>query len=86
MVNTIKTAISLKKELFEKVNKLARDLNISRSRLFVLAVQHYIKEIENRNMLTEINNAFSDPADPEEIIVQGKMRKKQIENMDEESW
>jgi len=42
MANTVKTAISMQKELFEQVNQLAEELRISRSKLFVIAVQDFI--------------------------------------------
>ena len=40
----IKTAISLQESLFAQAEDLARDLNVSRSRLFVLALENFIRE------------------------------------------
>jgi len=37
----VKVSFSLQKSLFEKVDDLARELQISRSRLFVLAVEDF---------------------------------------------
>jgi len=47
----IKTAISIEKPIFDQVNDLAKKLNISRSRLFVLAAQEYIQRHTNIELL-----------------------------------
>ena len=86
MAASIKTAISMQEELFKEVNRLAGELHVSRSKLFVMAIQDYIKKNESRNMLSKINDAFSDYPDVEEIKVHNKMRKKQAKNIERESW
>jgi len=86
MTTSIKTAISMQKELFEEVNRLAGELHVSRSRLFVMAVQDFIKKKESQNLLSQINNAFSDKLDSEEIKIQSNMRKKQAKNLEREPW
>ncbi|MEN8172206.1 MAG: CopG family transcriptional regulator [Chloroflexota bacterium] len=59
-MKSIKTAISIQKPLFEQVDTLARALNISRSRVFVLAVEEFIHRYQNQQLLEEINQAFDD--------------------------
>ncbi len=86
MATNVKTAISMQEELFKEVNKLAGELRVSRSRLFVMAVQDFIKKKESHNLLSQINNAFSDTPDSEEINIQGKMRKKQSRKLEREPW
>jgi len=54
----IKTAISLQKSLFEKVENLAHEMKVSRSRLFVLALEEYIHRHQNRRLLEKINQAY----------------------------
>ena len=76
----------MQKELFQKVNILAKELNVSRSKLFVIAVQDFIKKNENKKLLSQINKAFSDAPDSEEIKVHRKMLKKQLENLEREAW
>ncbi len=56
----IKTAISIQESLFEKVEQLARDLQVPRSHIFVLAVEEYIRRQENQRLLARINEAYSD--------------------------
>ncbi|MBV7334347.1 hypothetical protein KFU94_40155 [Chloroflexi bacterium TSY] len=63
---TVKTAISLEDSLFEKVEALMKELQISRSRLFALAVQEFIERHENRRLLAALNAAYDDFPDEEE--------------------
>ena len=86
MATSVKTAISMQEELFKEVNKLAGELHVSRSRLFVMAVQDFIKKKESQNLLSQINNAFSDHPDSEEINIQRKMREKQSKKLEREPW
>ncbi len=86
MATSVKTAISLQEDLFKEVNRLANELHVSRSKLFVLAVQDYIKKEESKNLLNQINNAFSDAPNSNEIAVQSKMRVKHAKNLKSESW
>ena len=86
MATSVKTAISMQEELFKEVNKLAGELHVSRSRLFVMAVQDFIKKKESQNLLSQINNAFSDHPESEEIKIQSKMRQKQAKKLEREPW
>jgi metal-responsive CopG/Arc/MetJ family transcriptional regulator len=70
----VKTAISLQKPLFDQINGLAGKLNISRSRLFVLAVEEFIQRYENQKLLDDINHAYDDLPTTEEQTLQRKMR------------
>jgi hypothetical protein len=65
----IKTAISIEKPIFDKVNDLAKNLNISRSRLFVIAAQEFIQRHTNLELLEAINDAYDDLADADTKIV-----------------
>jgi metal-responsive CopG/Arc/MetJ family transcriptional regulator len=60
----IKTAISLQKSLFEQVETLAHELKVSRSRVFVLALESYLREYQDRLLFEKINKAIEDvPSD-----------------------
>ena len=81
----VKTAISINKSLFDQVNKLADELEVSRSHLFVLAVEEFIQRYENEQLLQQINQAYDDlPLADEEQIVQG-MRSRH-RNLVESEW
>ncbi len=71
---TVKTAISIKEPLFEQIETLAEELNISRSRIFVLAVEEFLQRHQNRQLLEEINRAYDDQAKSSETLNLAKMR------------
>ena len=66
----VKTAISIEKPIFDQVNDLARNLNISRSRLFVIAAQEFIQRHTNIELLQAINDAYDDLPDVDTDIVE----------------
>jgi len=59
-MNTIKTAISIQKSLFEKAEDLAKKMKVPRSRIYALALQDYFRRRENKNLLAQINAAHAD--------------------------
>ncbi len=61
----IKTAISIPAPLFQKAESLAREMSISRSQLFSLAVEDFLRQHENKRLLTQINAACEGPAGDE---------------------
>jgi len=56
----VKTAISLQKSLFDQVEILAREMKVSRSRVFVLALEHFIRDYQDRQLFDKINKAYED--------------------------
>ena len=63
----VKTAISLQESLFAQAESLEHDLNVSRSRLFVLALENFIREYQDRKLFEQINAAYdSDEVDEAE--------------------
>jgi metal-responsive CopG/Arc/MetJ family transcriptional regulator len=63
---TVKTAISIDKPLFEQADAVARELNIPRSRVFVIALQEYLRRRQHRRLLDQINAVYGDGLDDEE--------------------
>jgi hypothetical protein len=81
----VKTAISIDKALFEQVDKLAGKLEVSRSHLFVLAVEEFIQRYENEQLLRQLNQAYDDlPLAEEEQLLQG--RRSLQRNLVEGEW
>ena len=80
----IKTAISIEKPIFDQVNVLAKNLNISRSRLFVIAAQEFIQRHANMELLQTINDAYDDLPEADTKIVD-KMRPRHL-NMVRDQW
>ena len=75
MATTVKTAISIQKSLFEQAENLAQELNVSRSELFGLAIEIFLKNYQNQMLLEEINKAYSDEPEPSEKVRLSKTRK-----------
>ena len=85
MANNIKTAISLEKALFEEVEALAQEMEVSRSHVFSLAARQFIEHHRSQEMLEEINAAHNDLPDPAEETHQKQMRAKHRE-MVKDQW
>ncbi len=60
----VKTAVSLDRALYEQVDVLANKMKVSRSRLFTMALQDFLRRHDNEQLLQEINKAYQDEADP----------------------
>ena len=76
----------MQQNLFDEVNELASELQVSRSKLFVLAIEDYIKKNESRRMLSQINSAFSDFPDENEKNNINRMKAKQRSLLEQDSW
>jgi metal-responsive CopG/Arc/MetJ family transcriptional regulator len=74
-MQNIKTAISIQKSLFEQAEALAHAMKVSRSHLFVLALEDYIRRQQNRELLAQINAAYADEPDAAERTLRRKMRR-----------
>ena len=81
----VKTAVSLQKSLFEQAEALADELNISRSRLFALALEDFIHRSHNQQLLQKLNAAYEDVADAKEQTLRRRMRR-QHRRMVEGEW
>jgi metal-responsive CopG/Arc/MetJ family transcriptional regulator len=81
---SVKTAISLQKPLLDQVDELARKMDISRSHLFVLATEEFIKRRKAQELLKAINDAYVE-SDPEEKLVLKKMKCK-FKELVEDQW
>ena len=65
MPNT-KTAISIEKSLFQELEALAQEMEISRSYLFTLAAREFINRYKSRKLLDDLNAAYDDLPDSTE--------------------
>jgi len=73
-MKSVKTAISIQEALFEQAETMARKMRVSRSRLFVLALEDYLSRQQNRELLAQINAAYAEKPDPAEKTLHRKMR------------
>ena len=81
----IKTAISIGKPLFEKVDNLAHELNTSRSRIFALAATEFIQRHKNQKLLEALNAAYDDIPDVKEESLKSMMRSRHLK-MVKDQW
>jgi predicted transcriptional regulator len=79
---TIKTAVSLREQLFKQVGALARDMKLSRSRLFAVALEEFIERHYSRELLDKINEAYKEKPAPAERSYIKKMRRRQRKAVD----
>jgi len=84
-MGSVKTAVSIKKSLFEEVESLARKMKVPRSRLFTLALEDYIRRQENRKLLMKIDAAYTEGRNPPEEVLRRQYRR-QHRRMVEGEW
>lgn len=73
-MTNVKTAVSLQKSLFEQTEALADELQISRSRLFSLALQDFVRRSRNRQLLEKLDTVYKDKVDATEQTLRRRRR------------
>ena len=81
---TTKTAISLPDGLFQELERLAKELHLSRSGLLALAFEEFVERRQNQKILRELNAAYDDEQVEELDLTRRHMIRYQI-NQDE-TW
>jgi metal-responsive CopG/Arc/MetJ family transcriptional regulator len=62
----MKTAISIDDELLQEADETARQMGLSRSRLFALAVGDFLQRQRRERMLLRLNEVYADHVEPAE--------------------
>ena len=62
----MKTAISIDDGLLQQADKTARSMGLSRSRLFALAVNDFLRRQRNEQMLLRLNEVYAQGSGPAE--------------------
>lgn len=70
-----KIAILLQEGLLEQAEALANELKISRSCLFSLALEDFIRRSHNRQLLEKLNTAYEDVAEDGEQSLRRRMHR-----------
>ena len=78
--------ITLKKPLVDKIERIAQEMNISPSRLLMLAVQDFIQRHQNQKLLDEINAAQEDDQPDEQEHIRNKQVLHQYRKLIEGEW
>lgn len=72
----MKTAVSLEDSLLIEADRTAREIGVSRSRLFSMALESYLAERRARKILDQLNEAYADEPTVEEKRTVSRMKKK----------
>jgi metal-responsive CopG/Arc/MetJ family transcriptional regulator len=81
-VNTMKTAISVDDHLITEADRTAREMGVSRSRLFSLALENYLRNRERGKILEQLNRVYADEAGADKLMakrLKAKFRKTIVE-------
>ncbi|WP_420640649.1 CopG family ribbon-helix-helix protein [Candidatus Leptofilum sp.] len=86
-MSTVKTAISLDKPLLEQVDSLAQEMGIPRSRLFVIAMEAFLEQYQNKQLLAAINQVYSEhpPTQQEETYLK-EIQGLYASGLEDEGW
>jgi metal-responsive CopG/Arc/MetJ family transcriptional regulator len=82
----VKTAISIPAPLYAQAEELARELHISRSGLFVQALEAFLRRIENQRLMEQINRAYADDVTDHDEEVRRHAAQRQYRNLVEDTW
>ncbi len=63
---TVKTAVSLPEDLFAEVDRLAKEMGVPRSRVFVMALESFLERRRNQALLEALNQAYAEDLTEEE--------------------
>ncbi|MEZ4592466.1 MAG: CopG family transcriptional regulator [Chloroflexota bacterium] len=87
MMSTVKTAISLEKPLLEQVDSVAQEMGIPRSRLFVIAMETFLEQRQNRQLVEAINQVYTEhPPTPQEETYLKEMQSLYGSGLEDEGW
>lgn len=81
---TVKTALSIDESLFEEAEALARELDVSRSRVFSMALEEFLKRHDAEKTLARINAVYADV--PPENDADRTRRRAKHRDLVEGSW
>jgi len=85
-MTTIKTAVSIEEGLFYQADELAREMQVSRSRLFALALENYVAQYNSRKITEILNEVYADGLTAEEVETLEAMRRYQAKLWKDEPW
>ena len=75
-IHTMKTAISVDDDLLEQADNTARQMGLSRSRLFSVALEEYLRRRRQEATVQQLNRAYAGQADATEQRLTARMKAK----------
>ena len=70
----MKTAISVEGDLLGEADQVARQMGLSRSRLFTLALRDYLLHRRKEQVLEQLNRLYTDQPDAKERRTAARMK------------
>lgn len=81
---TVKTALSINESLFEQAEALAKELDVSRSRVFSMALEEFLKRHEAKKILAGLNTVY--PYAPGEGDEERSLKRAKHRELVEGTW
>ncbi|HYL05621.1 MAG TPA: ChpI protein [Thermoanaerobaculia bacterium] len=78
----MKTAISIPDPLFEQADRMARQLGISRSQLYAVAVESYLKAHEQQAVTAALDRIYSE----EPSALESALAQLQVAHLPKDEW
>ena len=77
-MSNVKASVSIEETIFEQAERLAERMQVSRSRLYSMALEMFIEKCESQQILQQLNQFYEEhPPDAEEERLLGAMRRRQ---------
>lgn len=67
----VKTGVSISRELAEETDALAREMGVTRSGLYAMALREFMRRRENAGLLEKLNEAHAEPDPEDEALIEG---------------
>lgn len=85
-MTTVKTAISIDDLWFQRAEQMAAEMKISRSHLFLLALQQLFEEYESRKMIEKVNEVYANESVQAETREMALRMRAQQRKLVEDAW
>ena len=57
-MSSVKTAISVEGSLFEQAEEVAKELHVTRSRLFAMAMEEFLRRRKRQDIIDQLNAVY----------------------------
>jgi metal-responsive CopG/Arc/MetJ family transcriptional regulator len=82
----VKTAISIDESLFKEAERTAQELRVTRSALYALAMQEFLRRRAQERLTEDLNAVYDGTLDPEDAAMLRGMREQQRRMAGEDPW
>lgn len=72
----MKTAISVEDRLMQEADRAAKELGVSRSRVFSIALENYLRARRDEKITDQLNRVYAGQPDPDERRTVAKFKSK----------